>query len=209
MEAHLMSWGNNIQAADKVKPLLKLHWFNCKELGLDPSDTAAAKRHFQQWGISDSYQDKINTDIFLMIDDWSASSYRYEANPSINAAEKVFPGNSAHRGHLLAVDADFDSDSVPKSKVDSSESTGDRTVLYTKYGPDYVGHSARLADFWHLAMDNPQRVFSGQTVPCQLHEWREENLLAGSMKDGFGKWLEDKDPKMAAHIKRLRAMHIF
>ncbi|RDW60504.1 uncharacterized protein DSM5745_10962 [Aspergillus mulundensis] len=227
MEAHILHWGNNIQGADEVKPLLRLHWFDCKELGLDFSDTAAAKRHFQQWRESDSYREKINTDVFLMIDDWSAASYRYETHPAIESAEKVFPGNSAFRGHLLAVDADFDSDSVPESEVDHSESHDeDRPVRY-QYAPGYVGHmrilgnlvwselfamltthSARLTELWPLAMDNPQRIYTGQTVPCQLHEWREQSLIASPLKDGFGKWLKDKDPRMAEHIKRLRAMHV-
>ena len=44
IEANLAAWGDDVQGADKLKPLLKLHWFDSKELGLDKSDIVSAAR---------------------------------------------------------------------------------------------------------------------------------------------------------------------
>jgi len=44
VEASLSAWGDDVQGADKLKPLLKLHWFDGKELGFDKSDTISAAR---------------------------------------------------------------------------------------------------------------------------------------------------------------------
>lgn len=41
VEAHLSAWGNGVPGADEVKPLFKLHWFDCKDLGVDTKDPSA------------------------------------------------------------------------------------------------------------------------------------------------------------------------
>lgn len=41
VEAHLSAWGNGVPGADEVKPLFKLHWFECKDLGVDANDPPA------------------------------------------------------------------------------------------------------------------------------------------------------------------------
>lgn len=46
VEAHFSAWGDGLQRADELKPLLKLHWFDCKELGFDPTNSVAAARRF-------------------------------------------------------------------------------------------------------------------------------------------------------------------
>jgi hypothetical protein len=44
VEDHVASWGEGIKGAEKVKPLLKLYWHDCKELGLDVNDVDSLKR---------------------------------------------------------------------------------------------------------------------------------------------------------------------
>jgi hypothetical protein len=45
-EAHLSTWGDGVKGSKEVKPLLKLHWFDAKEIGLGLNADAvdAAKR---------------------------------------------------------------------------------------------------------------------------------------------------------------------
>jgi hypothetical protein len=45
-EAHLSTWGDGVEGSEEVKPLLKLHWFDAKEIGLGLNADAvdAAKR---------------------------------------------------------------------------------------------------------------------------------------------------------------------
>ena len=45
LEAHLASWGAGVDKAEEIKPLLKIHWFDGKELGLGDHDIDAAKRY--------------------------------------------------------------------------------------------------------------------------------------------------------------------
>ncbi|KAL4929082.1 uncharacterized protein BDV17DRAFT_291081 [Aspergillus undulatus] len=90
MEAHLSAWGTHVPNADKVKPLPQLHWFDCKVLGIDPSDTAAARSHFQN--VRESYQYKFDPRVSLIIDDWNKLN--------------LLGGNS-FQGHLPAVDPDY------------------------------------------------------------------------------------------------------
>jgi hypothetical protein len=46
LEAHLSAWGDDIQGADELKPLLKLHWFDCKELDPDTTKPVTAARRY-------------------------------------------------------------------------------------------------------------------------------------------------------------------
>lgn len=46
LEARLSAWSDNVQRADELKPLLKLHWFDCKELGFDTTKPVTAARRF-------------------------------------------------------------------------------------------------------------------------------------------------------------------
>lgn len=47
VEAHLSAWSDGVQRADELKPLLKIHWFDSKELGLDTTKPVEAARRFE------------------------------------------------------------------------------------------------------------------------------------------------------------------
>ena len=46
LEADLSAWGDDVQRADELKPLFKLHWFDCKELGFDTANPITEARRF-------------------------------------------------------------------------------------------------------------------------------------------------------------------
>jgi hypothetical protein len=46
LESHLSAWGEEVERADELKPLLKLHWFDCKELGFDAANSITEARRF-------------------------------------------------------------------------------------------------------------------------------------------------------------------
>jgi hypothetical protein len=52
LEAHLSAWSDDVQRADELKPLLKLHWFDCKELGIDITNPITAARRFDDPNLS-------------------------------------------------------------------------------------------------------------------------------------------------------------
>ena len=47
VEAHLSAWGEDVLGSDELKPLLNLHWFDCKELDYDNQRPALALRRFE------------------------------------------------------------------------------------------------------------------------------------------------------------------
>lgn len=53
LEAHFWSWNVGVPGADQLKPLLKLHWFDCKKLGIDTTIPAARRlaSKFLEWKI--------------------------------------------------------------------------------------------------------------------------------------------------------------
>ncbi|PTU19924.1 hypothetical protein P175DRAFT_0532881 [Aspergillus ochraceoroseus IBT 24754] len=96
--SHLMAWGEEgSEGARELKALLKLHWFDGKELGFPDQDTSAAKRHFREISQSNEYANKLHPNVFLVIDGWSVASY----------------------GHVMAVDASFDPD-IPNDRAEES-----------------------------------------------------------------------------------------
>lgn len=52
VEAHLWAWNDGIPGADELKPLLKIHWFDCKELGLDITEPVTEARRFDGSNLS-------------------------------------------------------------------------------------------------------------------------------------------------------------
>jgi hypothetical protein len=46
LETQFSAWGEEVERADELKPLLKLHWFDCKELGFDAANSITEARRF-------------------------------------------------------------------------------------------------------------------------------------------------------------------
>ncbi|KAE8385104.1 hypothetical protein BDV23DRAFT_188585 [Aspergillus alliaceus] len=93
-ETHAADWGRALTGSSAIKPYLKLHWLNGKELGIPEGDLDAAKKRVY---IAFPY-------VFLVVDDASVASYM---SNSYSAATKfVPPGDFA--GFVLAIDANYD-----------------------------------------------------------------------------------------------------
>ncbi|KAL4862855.1 hypothetical protein BDV12DRAFT_202673 [Aspergillus spectabilis] len=206
-EAHLSTWGDGVQGSEEVKPLLKLHWFDAKELGLDlgVEHTDAAKRHFQEIRDSDTYKHKLNRNIFLVLDGWSALSYH---DPEFNNSYiKQGLSPSDFQGHILAVDADFDPNEPNEHAEESPGFQGHLRILgnlvWSELYPMLTMQSASLEDLWPMAMEHPLKVYTGLTVPSQLEQWRENNQFKADILGPFVEHLKGKNAGVAKHLADL------
>ncbi|KAL4950810.1 hypothetical protein BDW69DRAFT_171327 [Aspergillus filifer] len=219
MEAHLADWGDNIPNADKVKPLLKLHWFDCKELGIDPKDTAAVRSHFHQTRLPNQY--KFDPRVFLLLDDWAAASYKSKPHPALadNKQTPTTPGDSIFQGHLLAIDPEY---TAPEHQTPDERAAtenlspgyaGHMRILGNLIWPDLFGmtmmnHNQILFELWPLAREHPQKCYVGTTVPGQVEKWREYTELKEPMMEMFQGWLEKKCPESAERMREIREKHM-
>ncbi|OQE25659.1 hypothetical protein PENFLA_c008G10272 [Penicillium flavigenum] len=217
LEAHLSAWGDDIQGADELKPLLKLHWFDCKEL--DPDTTkpvTAARRHFQQMRSSDEWNLKIAPSVFLLVDHMGVGSYIDDKFHPSKADTGLLNGD--FQGHVLAVDPDFDSSASANESADSManedpqdegfEYPGQMRILgnlvWSELYPMVMLQSVGLENLCLQAREHPTKVYTGPTVPSQVEPWREMNAIKTHMMDGFVEFLKKKDPTLAGKVEGLR-----
>ncbi|KAL2861829.1 hypothetical protein BJX68DRAFT_223360 [Aspergillus pseudodeflectus] len=240
VEDHVASWGEGIKGAGKVKPLLKLYWHDCKELGLDVNDVDSLKSHFRTARAADTSPLGIGIEetTFLVLDSWSVGSYTDATLSESYLKEKTYlPGD--FQPHLLAVDAHYVADPEPPATVSEGQSNNtdakssdankndDFPTLFPQPPPPkYTGHmrilgnliwselyalvarnAATLEDLFPLALEHPQKLYTGLTVPSQIRAWREHTMLKNSMMESFAKYLAKKDPKAAEALRRAREKH--
>ncbi|KAJ0419195.1 hypothetical protein BJY00DRAFT_314263 [Aspergillus carlsbadensis] len=170
-ESHVSCWGEGVDGSEEVKPLLKLHWFDD---GIESVD--AAKRHFQKIRDTDEFKHKLDGTVFLAIDQLSAHSYM---NPNIHSstASQNFPTADDLKGHVLAIDVDFDPND-PGNRADESPGyTGGLRILgnlvWSELYPMLIMQSATLEDLWPMAMEHPRKLYTGLTVPGLLERWKK------------------------------------
>ncbi|CAI7572223.1 unnamed protein product [Penicillium palitans] len=218
LEAHLSAWGDDVQGADEMKPLLKLHWFDCKELGFETfNPVKSARRHFQEIRSSDEWSHKIAPSVFLLLDNMGGASYIDEEYRASFINDKGFLKGD-FQGHVLAVDADFD------DSVTGSESAGDiadedsqyevfkypgrmrilGNLVWGELYPMLMLQSVVLQNFWLQAGTHPRKVYTGPTVPSQVEPWKEQHVLKTLMMNSFVDFLEEKNPTLAGKVKGLR-----
>ncbi|KAJ5160056.1 uncharacterized protein N7482_007060 [Penicillium canariense] len=208
LEAHLSAWGDDVQRADELKPLLKLHWFDCKELGLDTTKpVTAAKRHYQQIRSSDEWNHKLAPSVFLLIDHMSANSYIDEKFHASFTNDKDFLKGDVH-GHVLAVDADFDDSAIANGSADgmATEDPQDDDLKYpglmrilgdlvwSELYPMLMLQSVGLENLWLQAREHSMKVYTGPTVPGQVKPWKGRNALKTLMMNSFVEFLKRKIP---------------
>ncbi|KAL2816558.1 hypothetical protein BJX63DRAFT_430251 [Aspergillus granulosus] len=174
VEEHVAAWGEGISGAEEVKPLLKLYWFDCKELGLDPRDNQAAKNHFLTLHEQDPYAMTLDQKTFLVLDAWAAVSY---TTPEVHEPYQTTKGNlpGDFQSHLLAIDANYDPTLPPYSRTDECPGyTGHMRILGNLVFSDLYAMVARnlasIWDLWPLAMEHPQNIYTGPVAPTQLNE---------------------------------------
>ncbi|PWY95936.1 hypothetical protein BO94DRAFT_507372 [Aspergillus sclerotioniger CBS 115572] len=207
LEAHLASWGAGVDKAEEVKPLLKIHWFDGKELGFGDHDIDAAKKHYLEIRDSDAYVQKLQHDVFLVADGWSIASYKESGFHSPTKA--MLPGD--FQGHILAVDASFDPAAPNEHAEESPGFDGQMRILGNLVWSDLYAMLALrcggLEDMWPLAMDHPQKAYTGLTVPLQRKEWAEENAITAAVMKPFLEHLKEKHPEMAPTVEKLMMPH--
>ncbi|KAL4787973.1 hypothetical protein BJX76DRAFT_317450 [Aspergillus varians] len=218
LERHLSAWGDGVRCAEEVKPLLKLHWFDCRELGLETIDAAAAKRHFQQIRDLDAYANKLDHHVLLVVDGWSAHSYKMsDVDSKFTEDKTLLPGDD--QAHILAVDADFeiDTDASTASTSDEESSLPEYNgqvrilgnLVWSDLYPLVTMQPMHLQSLWLMARENPTKLYTGLPVPSQVTEWRERNTLKAAMMSSFTKFLEKRDPKAAKVYKEYKKTHDF
>ncbi|CEJ59910.1 hypothetical protein PMG11_08510 [Penicillium brasilianum] len=190
LEAHISDWGSGQSGSDLLKPHLKLHWVDGKELGLAEDDIQAAREHFnklmddknndKEGGINDSQRKlplKLQSNAFLAVDSASFASYTTDIYGA--PASEFLPGDFA--GFVLAIDPHFGPEQGAGRPDESPGYIGHmRIVGCLVWGEMYAfleAQSALLEDMWPLAMYHPYQVYVGPTVPLQVFKWRAHNAI--------------------------------
>ncbi|PLB47601.1 hypothetical protein P170DRAFT_359206 [Aspergillus steynii IBT 23096] len=175
-QAHVDDWGRGHTGSSFIKPYLKLHWFDGKELGIPEGDVAAARKHFKEQPVS-QFGDKVqvNRHVFLAVDDISFGSYTTDDY----AVATALPLRGDFTGFVLAVDADYDPKEPLERPDESPGHHGQMRILGSLIWSDlFSGLSSQSAypeDLWPLALDHPNQVYVGPTVPLTISDWRMQN----------------------------------
>lgn len=238
LESHVSAWGEEVERADEMKPLLKLHWFDCKELGFDAANSITEARrsvkdllshidnkgclanqlsfhysHFQKIRSSEEWSRKIAPSFFLAIDHMAVGSYIGENfHPTATKDEALLQGD--FRGHVLAVDADFEAPAAPDTdkEADPTKYTGQMRVLgnlvWSEIYPMLILQSANIETLNMRARDHPMKIYTGPTVPSQVLPWKERNELKGAMMDSFVDYLKGKNPELAGQVEGMKGQGI-
>ncbi|KAL5337982.1 hypothetical protein BJX70DRAFT_408921 [Aspergillus crustosus] len=204
-ESHLSTWDGGVEGAEEVEPLLKVHWFDAKELGLNlgADSVNAAKKHFQQIRSSDTYKHRLNPTTFLILDGWSARSYHDPDFLASYTSQGLSPGD--FQGHILAVDAEFDP-AAPNERAEESPGYQGHmrissNLVWSELYPMLIMQSATLEDLWPMAMEHPLKVYTGLTVPSQLDIWRENNSFKAGVLGPFVEHLKSKSPELGRVVE--------
>lgn len=177
LESHVADWGGQ-KESDKLKPHLKLYWLDGMALDIPDGDIQAARKHFQQYDLkSIDAQAQLIEEAFLAVDEASIASY---TTPAYGAAsDLVLAGDFT--GFVLAVDADYDPTEGYDRPHESPGYSGHMQILGSLVWSDlYASYSsmhAHLPELWPLALEHPNQVYVGPTVPLQVLSWRIQNGL--------------------------------
>ena len=139
-------------------------------------------RHFSHFSrvhdieeTSEVSTDKIQQSAFLVVDSASYASY---TTPLYSAATHlIHPGDST--GFILAIDPDFDPEEGASRADESPGYSGQVRILGSLIWGDLLAflesQSSSLEDIWPQAIDHPNQVYTGPTVPLQIFNWRTQN----------------------------------
>ncbi|CAI7659158.1 unnamed protein product [Penicillium glandicola] len=186
VESHFSTWSEGVQRADELKPLLKLHWFDGKELGFDATNpVSAAKRHYQGIRSSEEWSHKLAPSLFLVIDHMGVSSYTEDIFTTSYTKDKPFLKGD-FQGQVLAVDPDFDESTTTSESADHTVKEdltyqGRMRILgnlvWSELYPMLMLQSVGLEHLWLQARGHPLKVFTGPTVPSQIEAWKQNNSI--------------------------------
>ncbi|KAH8900438.1 hypothetical protein GQ53DRAFT_740541, partial [Thozetella sp. PMI_491] len=166
-EADAADWGQEIPGIDPLRDRSKIHWVDVKDLGIDGADIDALKGSFLSLGDSADVPFRYVSDIFLVADEASVSSYlnrKPESSP---------PGDAG--GFILAVESSFDPEDGPSRPDESPGYEGHMRLLGSLLWDDLsvlvAAQTQHLEDLWPLAMNHPEQVYVGTVVEEQRIAW--------------------------------------
>ncbi|KAL4882721.1 hypothetical protein BJY04DRAFT_186751 [Aspergillus karnatakaensis] len=187
LEAHILDWGTGQTGSATMKPHLKLHWRDGKELGIVENDLEAAKKHYNstytesQSEVPFTLREIINKRAFLAVDCASYTSYTGSAFSA--ATDFVLKGDFT--GFVVAVHADYDPKEGPYRPEECPAYPGQMRILGSLiWGDLYAMHSAQCAileDLWPLALEHPNQVYVGPLVPLVVKGWRTQSGIRGTL----------------------------
>ncbi|KAJ5189035.1 hypothetical protein N7491_005359 [Penicillium cf. griseofulvum] len=217
VEAHFSTWSDGVQRADELKPLLKLHWFDGKELGFDASNPVpAARKHYQEIRSSEDWAHKVAPSVFLLIDHMGMGSYTDDLFTTSYAKDKgLLKGD--FQGQVLAVDPDFDGSANANESADMAKEGYQEEIptyqgrmrilgnlVWSELYPMLMLQSVGLEHLWLQAREHPLKVYTGPTVPSQVEPWKKRNAIKTHMMDSFVEFLQKKDPNLAGKVEEMR-----
>lgn len=156
-------------------------------------------RHFNDNPTATEETLEIHKHAVLVIDSASYTSY----TTTSYATSTVITGDFS--GFLLAVEPKFDPAEGASRPDESPGYSGQVRILgsliWSDMYPLLQSQSSRLEDMWPLAMEHPNQVYVGPTVPWQLFLWRKQNatrnLLLHEVVEYAKKKLGVETPNMA------------
>ncbi|KAK2880157.1 hypothetical protein FQN49_000504 [Arthroderma sp. PD_2] len=149
--------GDGVEGADHIKPLLKLEWFDGKELGVPENDIDAAKKHFIDMHESDDFHKRnlLNYD-FLVVDSASFASYMSDkiSFPSTDTSG-LHPSDD--QPFILSVDSTYDPDDPELRRDEMPGYEGQMRVLGSLVWSDVYAVAVEQSStpMWRWAMDKP------------------------------------------------------
>ncbi|GIJ90487.1 hypothetical protein Asppvi_009442 [Aspergillus pseudoviridinutans] len=176
IEQHIADWGRGQTGSSAIKPHLKLHWMDGKDLRIAEGDVEGARKHFHDLGPSSlDAEDLINDRVFLVVDEPSVASY----TSSNYSAALLITREGDFAGFVLAVDAEWNPAEGPDRPDESPGYHGQMRILGSLvWGDLYAVHASQAAlleDLWPLALDHPNTVYVGPVVPEEIRAWRLQN----------------------------------
>ncbi|KAL4800817.1 hypothetical protein BDV19DRAFT_3307 [Aspergillus venezuelensis] len=190
LEAHMGDWGRGQTGSSVLKPYLKLHWRDGRELGITEGDIDAAKEHYRDTYNQDNdtpfnADNGVNEHAFLAVDKASYDSYittkhTYKYDTFFGS---IPPGNTT--GFVLAVDPEYDLEEGPEREDEIPGFLGHLRILGSLIWGDLyamlVSQSTLLEDMWPLAIDHPDYVYTGPVVPLVQDAWKMHNGIRGAI----------------------------
>jgi hypothetical protein len=101
------------------------------------------------------------------------------------------------KGHILAIEADFDPDD-PKNHPDTFLGyTGELRILgnlvCSELYPMLFLQSTSLKYLWQMAMEHPRKVCTGFAVPVLIERWRGERNIFGRLWHWSWRWIANSN----------------
>ncbi|KAK7990882.1 hypothetical protein PG990_015162 [Apiospora arundinis] len=192
-EADTGNWGHGLNNITKIRGLSKMHWIDGDDVGNTNPSLKDLKRHFTTYTESAAFPENCFSDMFLVADEASVSSY---LNPA--------PGTSIPGGDvgpfIKAVDAVFDRHDLAFRSDESPGFDGTLRVLgslvWDDVGALSLTQTQGLAELWPLAMEHPLEIYVGPVVQKQANAWR---TMGKTDRQALKKWIkgvrEDEEEK--------------